>query len=338
MNGSSSPISPVEHKDQRAGLIFFGALTIGVGALCAVLVPLLFLAQFLMPASASGLNGRAMATAVISYCAMAVVFIWLGIGSILCRRWARTLLLILTWSWFLSGILMIGIMIWFAQALFPTDTPDPIVWIVMIITAVFGVLLPGAMGLFYQGKHVKATCEARDPAPNWTGQMPLAGAGELLLARFGISLVACLMPDQSGCCTFVRLSGFWNSGRSGFADMFRRRILSGVDELPAEDRRLVGNPGGYGSGQVYPRRSLSPGSTCRNFIGKPATQNRRSCRSASWDYSPAGFWQGPPSSFFPFPRLFALDQEIFQQNRSGSMMTVPAGSASCLFPRSFSHT
>ncbi len=173
MNASSALNTHAEYTDRRAGLVFFGALLIGVGVLCAVLVPLLFLAQYLMPPSASGLNGHTMVTAVLTYSSMAVIFIWLGIGSILCRRWARALLLILSWSWLLAGILMIGILIWFAPAFFPADLPAPILWMVMLITAVFGVVLPGAMGMFYQGRHVKATCEARDPAPSWTDKCPM---------------------------------------------------------------------------------------------------------------------------------------------------------------------
>jgi len=198
MNESSDLNSHVEYTDRRAGLIFFGALVIGVGALCAVLVPLLFLAQFLMPSSSSGLNGRTMAVAVMSYSAMAVVFIWLGVGSILCRRWARTLLLILSWSWFLAGILMLGILFWFAPSLFPTDAPEPILWIIVIITAVFCVALPGAMGLFYQSKHVKATCEARDPAANWTDTCPApALTNSLWLGLGSFWLLASSLTTQS---------------------------------------------------------------------------------------------------------------------------------------------
>jgi MFS family permease len=209
MNGSADLISHVEYKDRRAGLIFFGALAIGVGALCAILVPLLFLALFLMPPSTSGLNGRTTVTAVMSYSAMAAVLIWLGIGSILCRRWARTLLLILSWSWLLAGILLIGIFVWFAQASFPTDAADPIIWIAMIITAIFCVALPGAMGLFYQSKHVKATCEARDPAPNWTDKCPLPVlTNSLWLGLGSLWLLASSLTNQG----VVPMFGYLLSG------------------------------------------------------------------------------------------------------------------------------
>lgn len=224
MNGPSGLSSPVEYADRRAGLIFFGAVAIGVGALCALLVPLFFLAQFLMPPSASGLNVRTMVTAVASYSAMAVVFIWLGIGSILCRRWARTLLLILSWSWFLAGILMTGMLFWFAQVLFPADAPDPVIWVVMTIAAFVCIALPGVMGLFYQSTHVKATCDARDPAPNWTDKCPIPVlTNSLWLGLGSFWLVASTLTNQA----VVPMFGY---------------LLSGI---PAELVLLISAAGGF---------------------------------------------------------------------------------------------
>ncbi len=40
---------------------------------------------------------------VLFYVLLATWFIWMGIGSILTRRWARALLLIFSWFWLICG-------------------------------------------------------------------------------------------------------------------------------------------------------------------------------------------------------------------------------------------
>jgi hypothetical protein len=42
-----------------------------------------------------------------------------------------------------------------------------------VFLAIFFVALPSAMALFYRSKHVKATCEARDPVVRWTDTCPM---------------------------------------------------------------------------------------------------------------------------------------------------------------------
>jgi len=173
MSTPANLTEPVAHKDRRAGLILFGVLEIGIGALCALMVPLLFLALFLYPQAMSSLDRRTVVTAPLIYGAMATILIWLGIGSILCRRWARSLLLIVSWSWLLAGVMAIAFFAWFARALSGNEQAIPFIWISIIIVAIFFIAVPGALVLFYQGKHVKATCEARDPVPRWTDTCPV---------------------------------------------------------------------------------------------------------------------------------------------------------------------
>jgi MFS family permease len=172
MSTPTNLTEPVAHKDRRVGLILFGVIEIGIGALCALMVPLLFLALFLAPQAMSSLDRRTVVTAPLMYGAMATILIWLGIGSILCRRWARTLLLIVSWSWLLTGVMAIAFFVWFALSLFANEQAIPIIWISIVITAIFCIAVPGALVLFYQSKHVKATCEARDPVPRWTDTCP----------------------------------------------------------------------------------------------------------------------------------------------------------------------
>jgi len=172
MTESSIDINAAVYRDRRAGLIVFGILEIGIGALCALMIPMMFLAGFLAPEVMSGFDRRTLVMGPFVYGTMATVLIWLGIGSLLCRRWARTLLLILSWSWLLMGISMAGVLAWLMRFLQPGDAAGIVLWIVLFILVVFGILLPGAMIIFYRSPHVQATCEARDPRPRWTEACP----------------------------------------------------------------------------------------------------------------------------------------------------------------------
>src|SRR4051794_25240629 len=102
------PPPPVTYKDRKAGLIVFGVLTLLGGCLCALLVPLTIFAQMVAPHEGPQLNHQAMIPGVVLYAAMAIALIWLGIGSIQARRWARALLLIGSWSALGMGIVSLA--------------------------------------------------------------------------------------------------------------------------------------------------------------------------------------------------------------------------------------
>jgi hypothetical protein len=110
------------------------------------------------------------------YGVLAAMFIWLGIGSVRRRRWARTLMLIVSWSWFLSGVVILGMSVFLLPTLMAGVPAGPAKLIVLTMAAgmmffIF-ILLPATFIIFYQSKHVKATCEQRDSASNWTDACP----------------------------------------------------------------------------------------------------------------------------------------------------------------------
>ena len=103
-NPALPPVQPT-YQDRRTGLIVFGVFAILIGACCALLVPLAFFGQ-MMAARQLGTDFDTSA-AVISaavYGLMAVVLIWLGVGSVLAKRWARALLLCLGWIGLIIGL------------------------------------------------------------------------------------------------------------------------------------------------------------------------------------------------------------------------------------------
>src|ERR1035438_9907333 len=80
----------------------------------------------IMSAKATGTppNFSVLLPAVSIYGCMAVALIWLGIGSIKARRWARALLLIFSWSWLVMGVFMTATMPFFMTKVFANLPPD----------------------------------------------------------------------------------------------------------------------------------------------------------------------------------------------------------------------
>ncbi len=173
-------------KDRRTSLLVFGILEILLGVLCVLMVGLMVLAQSMMSRSSeTALNSRMMIPIVLVYVALGTAFVWLGIGSIRCRRWARALLLILAWYWLCIGIITVPMMGFFMPRILAAIPPAPngqavpsgmltvIVVFQLVFMSLFLVVLPGVLVLVYRSRHVKATCEARDPVRRWTDACPL---------------------------------------------------------------------------------------------------------------------------------------------------------------------
>ncbi len=172
------PASLVEYKDRSTGLILFGVLEVVLGLLFAVMIPFMVFAMLLGP---TRMPVWTVVPALAIYGLLAVGFIWLGIGSILARRWARALLLAVAWPWLVVG----GMGSVFALRMLPTmyaqmarDSKMPSEAIVFMLAftagfmAVAYLLLPAGFVAFYQNKHVQATCERKDPKTRWTDRCP----------------------------------------------------------------------------------------------------------------------------------------------------------------------
>jgi hypothetical protein len=209
MNQSIAVSTNSEFKDRRSGLIGFGILLIVLGCICALFIPLLMV----VPVVTSKTNGietdyRMIATSVLSYFALAVIFVTLGIGSCNARRWARALILIFAWTWLLIGIFAIGIMVFLMPKILAhmqaagSGVPDSLQTGIMIIIlgllSIIFVLLPVLLVLFYGSYNVKATCEARDSIPRWTDACPLPALALSLLCGLGaVSMLPMLVIYHS---------------------------------------------------------------------------------------------------------------------------------------------
>jgi hypothetical protein len=203
----STPL-PMPYKDRSTGLVVFGILTILLGCLAGLFVPLMLFGQ---AASAKATGAAAPFSAILPvvfiYGVLAVALVWLGIGSIMTRRWAGALLLIFSWSWLIMGLFVLLFMFFLIPKMLanlssggttghPAMPSAAIAGMMVGMFLVFGVLfviLPAVWTFFYNSRHVKATCEARDPVARWTDACPLPVLGCCLWLAFSVPTML-IMP------------------------------------------------------------------------------------------------------------------------------------------------
>ena len=204
---------PLSYKDRSAGLTAFGILTILLGCVVALFVPLMLVGQ-VMAARTTGAATpfSAILPAMLMYGCMAVALVWLGIGSIKARRWARALLLIFSWSWLVMGVVALVFMAFTMPKIManlpsngtsgqPAMPPGAMAIMMVIMFLIFGVIfvaLPAVWTFFYGSRHVKATCETRDPVIRWTDACPLPVLGICVWLALGAPLM--LIVPLAGHC------------------------------------------------------------------------------------------------------------------------------------------
>jgi hypothetical protein len=222
----SCPTLIASYKDRKTGLIVFGVLTIGMGVIIGMFVPLMIFSAA-MSAKEPGLEHatKAFIPAAGIYGLLAIVLISLGIGSTMARRWARALLLIFSWSWLVMGVIAIANMAFIVPRVFSStafqrpgqapvssSTQSLILGIVLTFYSVILVVLPVIWLCFYQSKNVKATCEARDPVSRWTDRCPLPVLFVSVWSTVG-SLVMLTLPFA--CGGIFPFFGTFLSGNAG---------------------------------------------------------------------------------------------------------------------------
>jgi len=195
-----------DHRDRHVGLILFGILEILIGGVCSLMIPLMLFATAIASRRPDAPPAPPMPVLVmLIYGFIAAGFIWLGIGSILARRWARAILACLSGVALCGGILGGAWAVFFLPRFWAVSMSQPgqpalppaalatIKIITVVSLGVIYVLIPGALFLFYRSRHVRRTCELRDPVERWTDRCPLPVlAFSLVAALCGIGLLAML--------------------------------------------------------------------------------------------------------------------------------------------------
>lgn len=250
MTDTFDSAAPPSYTDRSGGLRVFGGLTILMGCFSGLLVLLLFWASSIEPqlADASASNASIL-PGVLVYGTISVILIWLGVGSIQARRWARAILLVVAWSALFIGVVslpFVGIASFqamkSAQASLPAGQPpmpsSAMLAVVCATVLIFGtimVALPAIWVFFYSKSDVKATCESRDPVTRWTDRCPLpvlavslwlaVGAVSMLLMPLAANgvfpLFGTLVSGTAGTAVFLVLTVVWIWAARGF---YRRDI------------------------------------------------------------------------------------------------------------------
>jgi hypothetical protein len=198
MTDLEEAVKSPEYYDRKAGLVFFGILQIILGVICAIFVLLMIITMIKGTAHANiparSVSAGEMMPGVMLYALAAVWLIWMGIGSIKVRRWARTLILVSSWLWLVTGIIALGFMLLFmtdvlnemgrSGQISQADIATARNLMIGFQTLIF-LIIPGLLVLFYGRKNVKATCEHRDPQIRWTDKCPLPVLAVSGMSGFG---------------------------------------------------------------------------------------------------------------------------------------------------------
>lgn len=212
--GAPPPAAPT-YRDRSTGLVLFGLLQL-VLALFALAVSAFMAALFFAPAlrqvqaEAYGQTKPAMmVVATLVYPLAAAFFGVMGVGTLLGRRWARAIWLVLSWIWLAVGIISTLAMVFFLPKVLamtlekagaaPREAQGAMTCVMVasvVGVACFYVLLPLGFLLFFRSPHVKATVEAKDPKERWTDRCPLPVLGVVLVSAY--SAIACLLAVGYG--------------------------------------------------------------------------------------------------------------------------------------------
>ncbi len=128
------------------------------------------------------LHAGQIVSVTLMYAVLTTVLAWLGIGTLMKRRWSRPLVMILTTHWLLMGVISTIVMV----AIFPmlrdqiaTDPNMPpgvagiALMVSLLMIVVMLVALPGVILWLVKSDDARLTVEYFDPTPRWTDQCPL---------------------------------------------------------------------------------------------------------------------------------------------------------------------
>lgn len=211
----------IEFKDRKTSLVVLGVIQIIIGSFCALMVPLMIMGMIaLNMAGKDGVEGPkpgAMIIGFVFYALLAVWFIWMGIGSIKARRWARAIILITSWMWLICGLLGFIFILMVVPSIYDQmgqdeRLPEGVAVVMQIVMLVFMsviyIIIPGLFVLCYKGKNVKATCEYRDPKVRWTDKCPLPVLGvSLVCAVWAVSIPLTVVNNRGTVPFFGVLLG-----------------------------------------------------------------------------------------------------------------------------------
>jgi hypothetical protein len=111
------------------------------------------------------------ASQIIGYYLIAVLLIPLGYGHLKMQRWARTLSLILLWSWLVVGAPLIVVVFFILAGSKDLSLPAALIALVFLVLSY--LVFPGLLIRFYLGRNVRRTFETKDSKSCWVENLPM---------------------------------------------------------------------------------------------------------------------------------------------------------------------
>lgn len=199
------PPSP-PFKNRRGWIIAFGVAEILIGCLVLLLMGLaaVGLRMARVTTQQPAMDTRFLVLALVFYGAIAAFFVAVGIGNTQVRRWARLVMLVISWAWLAMGVVVTAVMAFVlpmimksAQQNATQPMPqgfDTLFRVFMFsILGLFFIALPLMFVVFYSGKNVKATYETAAGAMAAPGTLPRKPVSVLFAAGwFGFSVLGYL--------------------------------------------------------------------------------------------------------------------------------------------------
>jgi hypothetical protein len=170
-----------------------------LGLFCLLMAAVTGLGAVAGPAGAAAPDPRMMVPGILFYGLLAVYYITTGIGTVRLRRWARPIVLIVSWFWLVSGVFAMAMVSTFLPKMMeqmpapPGTTSDVMAFAqgcAFFFFAVFYLILPGIFVSVYGSQSVRATFERRDPVARWTDRCPTPVLGlSFLLAYAALGML-----------------------------------------------------------------------------------------------------------------------------------------------------
>ena len=168
-----APPDPAPEADLGPRLIVFGTAAVAVGAGFVLLAAI----QLLLALAGALFDAASAAGGVALYALVGGVLVACGIGSIRRQRWVRPVMLLISGTWLLVGLVACWLVFSLAPEMLLAAQVDPSAGVLVqaaLVGAALGggVVLPAAFYWAYRDPRVEQSCRRHDPRPSWTDRCP----------------------------------------------------------------------------------------------------------------------------------------------------------------------
>jgi hypothetical protein len=199
----TEPDIPPETRDRSALIQAFGLVEVVLGLFC-----LLLMAITALGGMAPEADFRVMLPAAFLYLGLAVYYLATGMGSVRLRRWARPIVVAVSWIWLVTGVFSLAVSAVFLPKMMEQARPPGVdseafsfaQGCTFFFLVIFDLILPGLFVTFYGRPDVRATFERRDPVPRWTDRCPTPVLGLAFVIAWSAlaMLLSAVMPLFGG--------------------------------------------------------------------------------------------------------------------------------------------